>query len=1398
LALLNGAGDIVFSRYARHMSSVFDKVSELVKELCRAWPDAEVSAVITGSGGLYLSELLSMPFEQEMIACSRAVEALIPETDVAIELGGEDAKITFYGAAAEQRMNGTCAGGTGAFIDQMAVLLNTDAAGLNDSAKNYSVIYPIAARCGVFAKTDIQPLINEGAKIEDLSVSIFQAVVNQTISGLACGRTIRGKVAFLGGPLAFLPELRNRFIETLNLSPEDVVFPRDSQYFVAVGAAMLSEKHGKRSVQSLIGAIEKAGRVPFRETKNIEVLFRDLGEYRAFCERHGENRVKRRDIREVKGGIYLGIDAGSTTTKAVAIDEENNLIYSFYRGNEGKPLEAVRAMLKELYEQMNEHAFVANAVSTGYGEELIKTAYRVDMGEIETIAHYRAAKEFLSGVDFILDIGGQDMKCMKIRDGAIYSIMLNEACSSGCGSFIETYAKSVNMDVGDFAEKALFAKAPVDLGTRCTVFMNSKVKQAQKEGASIGDISAGLSYSVIKNALYKVIKLRDADAAGEKIVVQGGTFLNDAMLRSIERVLGKDVVRPDIAGNMGAYGAALIAKENCANEAGSSILGKAELDSFTVRNSHARCGRCENNCLLTVSSFSGGARFITGNRCEKGSGAKISRAEKIPNLCDYKYRRLFSYEPLAEREAVRGVIGIPRVLNMYENYPFWFTFFTKLGFRVVLSPQSSKSMYESGMETISSDTVCYPAKLAHGHVKWLVKHGVKRIFYPSVNYERVEDETADNHYNCPVVATYPEVIANNMDDVFAEEGVVFINPFLPYDDDSRLARRLYGVFQETRARYSEVKRAVRAARKEDRRFKEDIRRQGALALKDIEKSGLKAVVLSGRPYHLDPEVNHGVDTLITSFGLAVLTEDSVAQFARTPKPLRVLDQWMYHSRLYQAAEAVGRDDRLELVQLNSFGCGLDAVTTDQVEEILSHNNKLYTTLKIDEGSNLGAAKIRIRSLKAAMEERAKKDTRRVTEGYSFRRRVFSGRMKKDYTILIPQMSPVHFQFLESVLSKSGYSVRLLPSVDVRAVDEGLRYINNDACYPTIVALGQVISFLKSGECDPDRTAVFMSQTGGGCRASNYVALLRKALKELKMEQIPVVSANMAGLESNPGFKLTLPLLQKSIMALIFGDVLMRVLYATRPYEREAGSANDLAGKWSAKISAELGNMRANRYRRCLSEIVRDFDELPLTDVKKPKIGVVGEILVKYHPVANNDIVGIIEAEGGEAVVLDLMDFFLYGMYSKEYNFRYLSGKYLAMFSNKIAIRVIEWFREPARRILNESRRFHGPLHIHELADKAKRVLSLGNQCGEGWLLTGEMVELIDSGVENIACLQPFSCLPNHITGKGMLKALRKYNSLANIAAIDYDPGASDVNQLNRIKLMMTNAHRNLKKRKRKT
>lgn len=1405
IVVLDEEGRILYNRYQRHYSDIRRSIYEVLNAALEHYRGREAAVMITGSGGMLVSEWLDLPFVQEVVASTEAVRQLIPQTSVAIELGGEDAKITFFENPVEQRMNGTCAGGTGAFIDQMAILLKTDAMGLNELAKKHTTIYPIAARCGVFAKTDIQPLLNEGAAKEDIAASVFQSVVNQTISGLACGRKIQGNVAFLGGPLNYLSELRSRFIETLHLTPEQVVFPNHSHLFVALGAAFVSQqevaaqqrRNGKAAVVSVDSIIEKLPNVLHvvaDEIGRLRPLFESPEELSAFRQRHERAKAPKGDLRTYSGDCYLGIDAGSTTTKAVIIGGDNEILYSWYGSNFGSPFHSAIKILKDIYTMLPENARIVRSAVTGYGEGLIKSALGVDYGEIETIAHYKAAEQFLPGVEFILDIGGQDMKCLKVKEGVIQSIMLNEACSSGCGSFIEAFATSLSLDVTTFAKEALTAKKPVDLGSRCTVFMNSRVKQAQKEGASVADISAGLSYSVIKNALTKVIKIKSPEELGQKIIVQGGTFYNDAILRCFEIISGREAVRPDIAGLMGAYGCALIAKEQYAEASNcpTTLLTPEAAQTIRAETKKVRCGKCTNHCLLTINQFSNGSRFISGNRCERGEGAAAKAAHNAPNLYAYKYERLFAhYQPL--RNGPRGRIGIPRVLNMYENYPFWFTFFTELGYEVVLSDQSSKELYMAGMETIPSESVCYPAKLVHGHIANLVEKGVKTIFYPCIPYEKKEDEKANNHYNCPIVTSYPEVIRCNMD-ILKEKGIRFMNPFLPIYNPERMTERLYEELREFEIPFREIKLAAEAAYREDAVFHQDIREEARRILDYAKENQLKCVVLAGRPYHLDPEINHGIPELIAGYQIAVLTEDSVAHLGDLQTPIRVINQWTYHSRLYRAADFVRRQKDVELIQLNSFGCGLDAVTTDQVDEILTSAGKIYTCLKIDEGTNLGAVRIRIRSLQAAMRDRDKNQHQtRPSASYATPKVLFTKEMKKTHTILAPQMSPIHFEIIAEAFQANGYRFEILPSNDRQAVEEGLKYVNNDACYPSILVVGQFVEALKSGKYDLNRTALLITQTGGGCRATNYIAFIRKALRDMNLAHIPVISLSAQGLESNPGFAITLPLITSSMMAVCYGDLLMRVLYRTRPYEKEPGSANALYRKWNEVCKKAVRRASVSEYRQNIRKIVNEFDTLPLLDIKKPRVGLVGEILVKFHPTANNFVVDLIESEGAEAVMPDLLDFLLYCAYNSINGRKDLDKSLKTATLSKAAISAMELFRRPMKKCLRRSRRFSPPGDIYEMAAMAKQILALGSCTGEGWFLTAEMLELIHSGTPNIVCMQPFACLPNHVTGKGMIKELRRQYPASNIVAVDYDPGASEVNQLNRIRLMLSAAFRNMDK-----
>ena len=1389
LVLLDEEGKLLFGEYRRHCAHTQEALSALLREARERVGDCALRAKITGSGAINLAKALGIPFVQEVVAVADALRREAPQTDVAIELGGEDAKIIYFGTTLEERMNGVCAGGTGSFIDQMAALLQTDAAGLDREAEKYQQIYPIAARCGVFAKTDIQPLINEGATKADLAASIFQAVVNQTISGLACGKPIRGHVAFLGGPLHFLPQLKAAFIRTLKLTDETAIDPPNSHLFAAMGAALDETACEALPIASLIDRLTSGVEMAF-ELHRLPALFASQKDYDAFCARHARAVVEKGDLASYTGGCFLGVDAGSTTTKLALIGERGELLWSYYANNQGSPIETAKRAVSALARELPESAHILRECSTGYGEALLKAAFSLDEGEVETIAHCTAAAFFDPQVDCVLDIGGQDMKCIKLHNGSVDNVLLNEACSSGCGSFIENFAASLGYSAEDFAKEALFAPHPVDLGTRCTVFMNSNVKQAQKEGAGVPDISAGLAYSVIKNALYKVIKLADPSELGAHVVVQGGTFYNKAVLRAFERISGAEAVCPDISGLMGAFGAALIARSHYHGQE-TAMLPLTEIETLEYKTQTLHCGGCSNRCMLTVTRFPGGRRYTTGNRCEKGAG-NTDAHEKGADLFAYKRERLFRYPPLAAEAAPRGELGIPRVLNMYENYPFWATFFKALGFRVILSPLSDRRLYERGMESIPSESECYPAKLAHGHVQWLIDEGVHTIFHPCVFFEHQETPDAQNHFNCPIVVSYPENLKNNVE-AAADGEVEYLKPFLAFTSEKTVADRMARFCREQWGiPEKETRQAVSLAWAEQQRAKEDIRAEGARVLKKMRQEGRCGVVLAGRPYHLDPEINHGIPELIASYGLDVLTEDSLPIDFTPERPLRANDQWVYHSRLYTAAEFVRRCDGLELIQLNSFGCGLDAVTTDQVSEILEGSNKLYTVLKIDEVNNLGAVRIRIRSLLAAMRIRREKGIYAHPQSAAYHRAAFTKKMRDEkWTLLAPQMSPIHFDVLEPMFAKHGYNVVLLKNDDRRAIDMGLKYVNNDACFPSITVVGQRMEAVTSGRYDTDHLALMMTQTGGCCRASNYVGFIRRALEKAGYGHIPVVSVNLNGMEKNEGFTLSKGLIMDAVHALVYGDLFMRCLYHVRPYELEKGSAEAIHQKWKEICVDSLVNPKTKwHYADVCRGIVADFDALPIDEtLRKPRVGIVGEILVKYMPLANNHLVELLEAEGAEAVVPDLLDFFNYSIYGRDFRHKNLGTSWKDSVVAKAGVEMLRRLRAPALEALEKSRRFEAPMPIEDVAKLAEPFLAIGNQYGEGWFLTGEMAELLTSGTPNIVCIQPFACLPNHVVGKGVIKALRKSYPWANIVAVDYDPGASEVNQLNRIKLMLSSARR---------
>ncbi len=1426
VAVLDDHDRTVFSLYKRHFSEVRKTIVEVLLEAAQKFQGRSSTLGVAGSGGISAAGWIGAEFVQEVVAGAEAIRRFLPQTDVAIELGGEDAKLTFFDGGIDQRMNETCAGGTGAFIDQMASFLRTDPPGLNELAASAKTIFPIAARCGVFAKTDILPLLNEGAAREDIAASIFQAVVDQTIGGLACGRSIRGRVAFLGGPLFFLSQLRRRFIETLKLTPEEAVCPDEAQLYVALGTALISKSFRPHSFEhwaEKAQALAQADLPP--EIDPMPPLFKDMNELNAFRARHDATRLPRAEWPE-SGGVFVGLDAGSTTTKLVALDEEGRLLHSFYGHNHGNPLKSAVRALTELYDHLPRHLSVFKAGVTGYGEGLIRAALGVDVGEVETVAHYKAAAFFEPDVTFIVDIGGQDIKCLSVKNGVIDRLMLNEACSSGCGSFLETFARTLEMDASAFATAALSAARPVDLGSRCTVFMNSKVKQAQKEGAPVGDISAGLSYSVVRNALYKVIRISRPEDLGEKVVVQGGTFFNDAVLRAFELSIGRDVVRPDIAGLMGAFGMALLAKENYHDRGQfSTLISARQLAAFSVTAKNTRCRKCENRCLLTINRFSDGRTFISGNRCERGVSTKSSAAHKIdalanrahlgdisptlaklpaighlagsqpaeftelPNLFKWNHYRLFEvYRPLPAASA-RGTVGIPRALGIYNNYPFWFTFFHALGFRVELSPPSSKEIFNRALETIPSQTVCYPAKLVHGHVLELIERQPDFIFFPSLPLDIPPSYQTDARYNCPLVGSYGEVIRLNMD-VIKESGIPFLSPFIDLSSPVKLERRLSDELSKQRISPQAIRIALKAAYRELSHYRDDIHSAGERALNYLKNTGGTGVILAGHPYHLDPEVHHGISDVISTNGLAVLTCDSVDHLAPSGFRPRVVNQWIPHSRLYRAALVAAANENLELVQLNSFGCGLDAVTTDQVGDIIEAASKVYTLLKIDEGANLGAARIRIRSLLAAIKDRHRSQKPNSTaEVYHYEPVTIAQEKLSDYTLLVPQMSPIHWRFLAPAMEPSGYRLEVLPTVSREAIEDGLRYVNNDACYPAVVSIGQLIHALKSGNYDLKRTAVMMSQTGGGCRATNYVGFLRRALEHSGLGEVPVWPFSLAQRKGDEGLKADGRLIKRVLLGLLYGDMLNRLLLATRPYEKQAGSAQALVEAWVERAIPAIASGNRRAFGRDMPKMVGDFASLELRDALRPKVGLVGEILLNFHPEANNRAVELVEAEGGQAVLPELTDFFLYCLYDDIFRADSLAGSRLKKWISIWMIHIIENYRKPMRRALARHPRFGQLNTFKELKNSGRRIVSLGNQYGEGWYLTADMALMIEHGIPNILCLQPFGCLPNHITGKGVVKELKRRYPSANLVAVDYDPGTSEVNQLNRIKLMMSVAHR---------
>ncbi|MBE6440923.1 MAG: 2-hydroxyglutaryl-CoA dehydratase [Desulfovibrio desulfuricans] len=1392
LALMDSGGRVTATRYERHGTAVRATLAAVLAEAAERFPRIAARCAITGSGALDLSKRLFLPFIQELLATARAVSFCAPDTTVAVELGGEDAKLLYLGQDVELRMNESCAGGTGAFIDQMARLLNTDAGGLNELAARHTTLYPIASRCGVFAKTDIVPLLNGGVPREDIAASIFQAVVEQTIGGLACGRPITGKVAFLGGPLHFLSELKKLFISNLELTPKDIASLPDAQCTAAIGAARCAMADTGSEPVPLADLARRAAelaREPLRAvTSAMPRLFSDQAEYDLFRNRHATaNALPEADITGARGPLYLGLDLGSTTVKAVLTDSEGRILGSCYASNGGNPLQTLLPPLADMLDDIPADAWLAAAGATGYGARLAASALGVDVTPVETLAHFKAAARLVPEVSYVIDIGGQDMKCLKVENGVISDVNLNEACSAGCGAFLESFARGLNLSMDDFVRIALFAEHPADLGSRCTVFMNSRVTQAQKDGMQVADIAAGLCYSVVRNALDKVLRIKNLEELGPHVVVQGGSFLNDALLCAMERTLGRQVHRPAASGLMGAYGAALEARENAVNAAARSAITPALIRGLGMRTRSFRCRECGNRCLLTETRFSNGARHIAGNRCDKFSEARNGNVAPAPNLFAWKNRRLFSYKPLPLEQAPRGRLGIPRVLNVYAHYPFWFTLFTRLGFRVELSPPTSRALFAAGLASVPSQSVCYPAKLAHGHVLALLEQGVRHIFFPCIPREAREYAEMCDSFSCPVACGYPQVVRDNLPDI-KDKGAELHAPFVNLTHTASLARNLSREFHIPRG---EVRAAIRAARQEQARWQNELHLEAERMYEDVVRHKGVLVVLAGRPYHVDPQVHHGLPDFIASLGATVISEDALPggwANRRMDMPLRARNQWTYPARLYRAAAWVAEADhggaRVELVQLTSFGCGIDAITTDQMKEVLRAHDKLYTLIKMDEGNALASARIRIRSLLAVSRNA---DNAAGGQHSATGARPVSHRDADIRTILVPQMAPLHFPLITEALTGEGRTVRLLPEVCPEAVSLGQAYVNNDACYPAIVAIGQLLHALRQEGADTAGTALLLSQTCGPCRASNYPALLRKALRECGHGDMPVLTLSASGTDDQAGLRLDRGMLRRMLLGMLAGDMLQRLSLYTGTYERRKGQTEDLTRHWLQRLAAVVRAGDDSALRRLLPRITRDYASIPTEEERRPRVAVVGEILLNYHPDANKHIVAQIRQEGGEPLLPDLTNFMLYCLKDAVYDWRHQGGSMWPALGNSLIMRRIEGLRRHMRAALNTSpisEHVMPVAHIDRLARLGERVLSLGNAAGEGWLLPAEMLEFLEHGAGNILCLQPFGCLPNHVVGRGAFKAVRRQRPEANIMALDYDPGSSEANQLNRIRLFM--------------
>ncbi len=1406
IALLDEKGKLLFKRYQRHNTEVEAVILEILAQGRKEFPSLSFRPKITGTAGMGLSERCGIPFTQEVIASAEVIKQQHPEVRMLIDLGGEDSKLIFFGNPLKPdiRMNGNCAGGTGAFIDQMAVLLGLNLAELNEAASRSSIIYPIASRCGVFAKTDIQNLIARDIPREDIAASIYQAVAYQVINTLGRGTALMPKVIFAGGPLTFSSQLRKAFIKVLELDEEDLFTPENPELLPAMGAALLTEE-GERShsFDSLIQLISQSDAAGGDKSDRLPPLFGQDLDFEAWeKEKNCHSGAEVSLARGAEGPLFLGIDSGSTTTKIVLLDKEGRLAARHYRNNRGNPIQAVKEGLEKIGADAEKQGLALNIARsgvTGYGEDLIQFAFGVDEGHVETIAHFRGAQYFDPEVSFILDIGGQDMKAMFIQNGIISNMELNEACSSGCGSFIETFANSLNMSVQEFSRAAcLDAPHPCDLGTRCTVFMNSRVKQSLREGASKGEISAGLAYSVIKNCFNKVLKLTDYSLLGDHIVVQGGTFRNQAILRATELILGRKVTRPPHSELMGAWGAAMIARDAWKKETSSShFIGLNHLDkALRYERKRLLCRGCENKCQVTRLSFRENGKirhFFAGNKCEKIFSNRLKGSRTGTNMHELKRELLFK-RPLTPAEGKSGSamrIGIPRVLNMWDDFPFWATLFTACGMEVVLSDPSSMELASKGYGTVMSENICFPAKLTNGHIFNLIDKKVDRIFYPMVRYSREEFEGAVNVYNCPVVTGYPQVIESSINP--EERGIPFDRPPVSFAAKSLIRKFCWSYLKTFGVSKDCFRKAFRQALAAQEEYRTKVRQTGARIMEQARKEGRRVILVLGRPYHVDALISHKMGEMITALGLDLITEDSIPLDSRSSLyDVKVLTQWTFPNRLYEAALWAGEQKNVEVLQLNSFGCGPDALSVDEVKPLLNRYGKNPTLVKIDEITSPGSVKLRIRSLIESLKLRGEDYTPRQMERENVA--VF-GTLDKSRKILAPMFSPFYTDFLVSSFRKAGYDLEILPMPDKASIETGLKYSNNDICYPATIVIGDLIKALQSGRYDLANVAVGLTQTGGQCRASSYVSMLKKAMIRSGYPHVPVVTISThkegpRALNPQPGFRIPANFRLDSFFGVIFADALARLYYSHACREKVKGSAWTLTEKY-LKTGKDLVDYRQpGKLYRLLEAAIPEFDTLDIDPAPLPRIGIVGEIYVKFNPFANGYIADWLMSQGVEPEVPPLVNFFLTTFITEHYNWKNFveENNLMRLQGLRLAEGFVDHHINRVNRILEKVKQPTPGIHrIRHLADHAEKVIELINQYGESWLIAGDIGSFVETGISDVVCLQPFGCIANHIIAKGMEKKMKETYPDLNILYLDRDSGTSQVNAVNRLDFLVRGA-----------